>query len=90
MIYVGPLMIIGTNVWNASYSTPSWRVMITGTLRVKKLEPHKICRASPRRRFWREFRKGERSVQIRENVSQDEKPNTYGGPKQRKATGTTA
>ena len=27
---------------------------------------------------------------MRENVSQDEKPNTYGGPRQRKATGTTA
>ena len=29
-------------------------------------------------------------MQIRENVSQDEKTNTYGGPRQRKATGTTA
>ena len=48
---------------------------------------YKIWRASPRPRFWRESRKGERSEQIRENVSQDEKTNTYGGPRQRKASG---
>ena len=53
MIYVGPLMIIGTNVWNASYSTPSWRVMITGTLRVKKLEPHKLATAQEHSRIGR-------------------------------------